>query len=211
MKSNHIFDIYSIEEDLNKQGYKNIAGCDEAGRGPMAGPLVVASCVLPVGIKIPYLNDSKKVTPKKREELFKIIKDIAISYEIEVISVEDVDKLNVYQASKLGMEKTLSRLPNVDYVLTDCMDIDFDKPYLSLIKGDSKSASIASASILAKVTRDHIMNELDSQYPMYGFKKHKGYVTKLHKEMLKKYGVSKVHRKTFAPVADEIKNNNYLE
>ena len=211
MKNDHIFDIYSIEEDLYGKGYKYIAGSDEAGRGPMAGPLVVASVILPVGIKIPYLNDSKKVSPKRRELLFEEIKKVAIDIQVEIISVDEVDKLNVYQASKVGMERTLSRMENLDYALTDCMDVEINVPYTSYVKGDSKSASIASASIIAKVTRDHIMLELDKLYPMYGFSKHKGYVTKLHREALVKYGVSPVHRKTYAPVINEIENNNYLK
>lgn len=207
----HIFDIYGIEEDLVNKGYKYIAGCDEAGRGPMAGPLVVAGVILPNGIKIPYLNDSKKVSPKRRDLLYDEIMKIAIDVQVIVISVEDVDRENVYMASKHGMEKAIKGLKKVDYALTDCMDVDVNCPYLSLVKGDSKSASIASASIIAKVTRDRIMEELDKEYPMYGFKKHKGYVTKLHREMLSKCGVSPVHRKTYAPVINEIEKNNYLK
>ena len=206
----HYFDIYGIEEKLNKNGYKLICGCDEAGRGPMAGPLVAAGCILPPGLKIPYLNDSKKVSPKKRDELFDYIKRVAISYHIEVVSVEDVDKYDVYHASKRAMERCIDAL-NCDYVLTDAMPVDSLIPYESIIKGDSKSASIASASILAKVTRDRLMLELDKIYPMYEFKKHKGYVTKLHQERLKEYGVSPVHRKTFAPVAKEIEKGNFLK
>lgn len=206
----HYYDIYGIEEELNKQGYELICGCDEAGRGPMAGPLVAAGCVLPKGIKIPYLNDSKKVSPKKRDELFDLIKKVAISYHIEVVSVSDVDKYDVYHASKMAMEKCVKTL-NCDYVLTDAMPVDIIKPYQSIIKGDSKSCSIAAASILAKVTRDRIMEELDKEYPMYGFIKHKGYVTKLHREMLEKYGVSPVHRKSFAPVSIEINKGNFLK
>lgn len=214
MKNNnkdHLFDIYGIEEALASKGYKYIAGCDEAGRGPMAGPLVVAGCILPIGIKIPYCNDSKKVSPKRREELFDYIKEIAIDYYIDIISVEDVDRLDPYHASKLGMENCINHLKKVDYVLTDAMKIDTMVPYESIIKGDSKSVSIASASILAKVTRDRIMDELDKIYPMYGFSKHKGYVTKLHRENLIKYGVSPIHRKSYAPVAIEIEKENYLK
>lgn len=196
-----IKDIYGYEEDLASKGYKYIAGCDEAGRGPMAGPLVAASVILPIGYKLDKLDDSKKLTKKVRDELFDIINRDAIEVNVEVISVSDVDKLNVYSASKLAMTRCVERFKvPVDYVLTDCMPLDIDIPVLSLVKGDSKSASIAAASVIAKVTRDRIMDELDKEYPMYGFKKHKGYVTKYHLEMLEKYGVSDVHRKSFAPV-----------
>lgn len=195
-----IQDIYKYEEELNKQGYKYICGCDEAGRGPMAGPLVASGVILPVGYKLDYLYDSKKLTPKKRDELFDIIKKDALYYEIEVISVEDVDRLNVYEASKLAMTRCVERMKMTDYVLTDCMNLDVDIPVLSLVKGDQKSGSIAAASILAKVTRDRIMEDLDKIYPQYEFKKHKGYVTKRHLELLEKYGVCPIHRKSFAPV-----------
>ena len=195
-----IKDIYNIEEGLYKKGYKYIAGCDEAGRGPMAGPLVAAAVVLPVGYRLDGLDDSKKLTAKKREELFAIIMRDALEVEYEVISPKDVDKLNPLEASRLAMERSLSRLKNLDYVLTDCMDVKTTVPYESYIHGDALSASIAAASIIAKVTRDHLMIELDKKYPMYEFAKHKGYVTKRHLELLEKYGVSDVHRKSYAPV-----------
>ena len=147
------------------------------------------------------MDDSKKLTPKVRDELFDIIMRDALEVKVSIISVEDVDRENVYQASKRGMtECVLGFYLPVDYVLTDCMKLDIDIEVLDLVKGDSKSASIAAASIIAKVTRDRIMDELDEKYPMYGFKKHKGYVTKLHLEMLEKYGVSEVHRRSFGPV-----------
>lgn len=196
-----IKDIYSYEDELTKKGYKYIAGTDEAGRGPMAGPLVVAAVILPIGYRLDKLDDSKKLTPKTRDELYDIIMRDALEVKVEIISVEDVDKLNVYMASKKGMTDCVLKfkLP-VDFVLTDCMKLDIEIPFLDLVKGDSKSASIAAASIIAKVTRDRIMDKLDEEYPQYGFKKHKGYVTKYHLEMLEKYGVSDVHRKSFAPV-----------
>lgn len=196
-----IKDIYSYEDELTKKGYKYIAGTDEAGRGPMAGPLVVAAVILPIGYRLDKLDDSKKLTPKTRDELYDIIMRDALEVKVEIISVEDVDKLNVYMASKKGMTDCVLKfkLP-VDFVLTDCMKLDIEIPFLDLVKGDSKSASIAAASIIAKVTRDRIMDKLDEEYPQYGFKKHKGYVTKYHLEMLEKYGVSDVHRKSFTPV-----------
>ncbi len=196
-----IKDIYSYEDELTKKGYKYIAGTDEAGRGPMAGPLVVAAVILPNGYRLDKLDDSKKLTSKTRDELYDIIMRDALEVKVEIISVEDVDKLNVYMASKKGMTDCVLKfkLP-VDFVLTDCMKLDIEIPFLDLVKGDSKSASIAAASIIAKVTRDRIMDKLDEEYPQYGFKKHKGYVTKYHLEMLEKYGVSDVHRKSFTPV-----------
>ena len=196
-----IKDIYSYEDELTKKGYKYIAGTDEAGRGPMAGPLVVAAVILPIGYRLDKLDDSKKLTPKTRDELYDIIMRDALEVKVEIISVEDVDKLNVYMASKKGMTDCVLKfkLP-VDFVLTDCMKLDIEIPFLDLVKGDSKSASIAAASIIAKVIRDRIMDKLDEEYPQYGFKKHKGYVTKYHLEMLEKYGVSDVHRKSFTPV-----------
>lgn len=196
-----IKDIYSYEDELTKKGYKYIAGTDEAGRGPMAGPLVVAAVILPNGYRLDKLDDSKKLTSKTRDELYDIIMRDALEVKVEIISVEDVDKLNVYMASKKGMTDCVLKfkLP-VDFVLTDCMKLDIEIPFLDLVKGDSKSASIAAASIIAKVTRDRIMDKLDEEYPQYGFKKHKGYVTKYHLEMLEKCGVSDVHRKSFTPV-----------
>ena len=196
-----IKDIYSYEDELTKKGSKYIAGTDEAGRGPMAGPLVVAAVILPNGYRLDKLDDSKKLTSKTRDELYDIIMRDALEVKVEIISVEDVDKFNVYMASKKGMTDCVLKfkLP-VDFVLTDCMKLDIEIPFLDLVKGDSKSASIAAASIIAKVTRDRIMDKLDEEYPQYGFKKHKGYVTKYHLEMLEKYGVSDVHRKSFTPV-----------
>lgn len=207
------YDMYEYENKLKKEGYKYIAGTDEVGRGPMAGPLVVAAVILPDDFIIEGLNDSKKLTPKRKEELSKIIKEKAIDYEITYIDVDEVDKLNVYEASRQGMIRSIRNMHHkVDYVLTDAMPIDFEYPVTSIIKGDMKSASIAAASIIAKVDRDHFMEELDKEYPMYGFKNHKGYVTKKHLEAIDKYGVCKYHRRSFAPVQkillrDEQNNN----
>ncbi|HNZ78098.1 MAG TPA: ribonuclease HII [Bacilli bacterium] len=201
-----MIDLYEYENSLVATGYRNIVGVDEAGRGPMAGPLVVAACLLPLDDKIIGLNDSKKLTPKKREELYNIIKEKAIEYHIEVIDVGEVDKLNVYKASKWGMEQCIKQFKTpIDYVLSDAMPLDIDLEYLAIVKGDAKSASIAAASILAKVTRDHIMIDFDEVYPQYGFKKHKGYITKEHKSALEKYGVCPLHRRSFAPVIEAIR------
>lgn len=209
MKVENEINLYQYEEELYSKGYKYIAGCDEAGRGPMAGPLVAASVVLPVGYKLPGVNDSKKLTPKKRDQLFDIIYRDALEVEVCIMSVEDVDKYNVYTGSKMAMTTCVNNFKVApDFVLTDCMPLEEIEAkgieVLSIVKGDAKSATIAAASIIAKVTRDRIMDKLDEKYPEYGFKKHKGYVTKLHLEMLDKYGVSDVHRKTFAPVANRL-------
>ncbi|MDD3348255.1 MAG: ribonuclease HII [Bacilli bacterium] len=196
-----MIDLYEYENNLAAKGYQYIVGTDEAGRGPMAGPLVVAACLLPINHKILGLNDSKKLSPKKREALYEIIVKEAREYHIEIIDVGEVDRLNVYQASKWGMEQCINQfqLP-IDYVLSDAMPLDIEPEYLAIIKGDAKSASIAAASILAKVTRDRIMIDLDTSYPQYGFKKHKGYVTRQHLLALNEYGICPIHRRSFAPV-----------
>ena len=201
-------DMLKYEKELYDQGIELIAGTDEVGRGPMAGPLVVACVILSEDEIIEGLNDTKKLTEKKREQLAKIIKEKAIEYQIQYMSVEEVDELNVYEASRQAMIRCIRKMKHkVDYVLSDAMPIDFEYPCLSIIKGDSKSASIAAASIIAKVERDHYMVELDKEFPMYGFKKHKGYVTKAHLEAIKEYGVCEHHRKSFAPVKEIIERD----
>ncbi len=200
-------DMLAFEKTLWEEGYEYIAGCDEVGRGPMAGPLVVAAVILPKeGIE--GLNDSKKLSAKKREELSKIIKEKALDYAITYIDVDEVDYLNVYQASKKAMIESIRKLKKVDYVLSDAMPIEFEYPVKDIIKGDSKSASIAAASIIAKVERDHYMDELALKYPVYGFEKHKGYVTKYHLAAIEKYGVIDEHRKSFAPVQKVLAQKN---
>ena len=191
---------YEYEEKYYQAGYDYIIGLDEAGRGPMAGELVVAGVVFPKEFYDERINDSKQLSAKKREVLYDLIIENALYYDIEIISVADVDRLNVYQASKQGMEKCLELLKKEKmFVLTDAMPIDYPD-HLSIIKGDAKSISIAGASILAKVTRDRLMEAYALEYPEYGFEKHKGYVTKAHKEALGKYGVCPIHRKSFGPV-----------
>lgn len=196
-------DIYEIEESLHNQGYANIVGCDEVGRGPMAGPLVACGVILPRGLKIEGINDSKKLTAKKREELYNIIMKEAIEVVVRFVDVETVDNINVYQASKQAMTYCVKNMKNkVDYVLTDAMKLDIDIPVMDIIKGDMKCAAIAAASIVAKVERDRYMDELDKEFPQYGFKKNKGYVTKFHKEAIEKYGLTIHHRKSFKPVSN---------
>lgn len=186
------------ENEARAAGYSRILGVDEAGRGPMAGPLVVGGVIFPEDFYDERINDSKKLTEKKREALYDLIIENALAYQIEVLSVEEVDTLNVYEASRTGMKRIVESL-EPDFTLSDAMPLG-DIPHLSIIKGDAKSLSIGAASILAKVTRDRIMKEYGKQYPEYGFEKHKGYVTKAHKEALEEYGVTPIHRKSFAPV-----------
>ena len=195
----------AYEQNAYEAGYKHIIGLDEAGRGPMAGPLVVAGVIFPEGYYDERINDSKKLTEKKREALFDVIKEHALAYYIQIMSVEEVDELNVYQASKEGMIRCIEKIDvKPDFALTDAMPIGSVLPHEAIVKGDGKSISIGAASILAKVTRDHIMIEYAKQYPEYGFEKHKGYPTKAHKEALQKYGVTPIHRKSFGPVQEAL-------
>ena len=198
--------MYDFENDLLSKGHKYIAGCDEVGRGPLAGPLVAAAVILDPLNKIEGLNDSKKLSEKKRIILSKEIIEKAIAYKITYIYPKEIDKINVYQASKKAMIISINALSvTPTFVLSDAMPLkEIDIPYLSIIKGDSKSASIAAASIIAKVERDNYMIELSNKYPEYGFDKHKGYPTKMHLEALKKYGVLDVYRKSYKPVNDLI-------
>ena len=178
---------YEYEEKYYQAGYDYIIGLDEAGRGPMAGELVVAGVIFPKGYYDERINDSKQLSSKKRDFLYNLIIENALFYNIEIISVEDVDRLNVYQASKKGMEKCVEVLKQENmFALSDAMPINY-QDHLAIIKGDAKSISIAAASILAKVTRDRLMVSHALQYPEYGFEKHKGYVTKAHKEALEKF------------------------
>ncbi len=193
--------LYEYEIDLNKKGYTLIAGCDEAGRGPMAGPLVASAVILPKGLFIELLNDSKKVSKKNREKLFDIITEKALSYSITFIDVEAVDYLNVYKASQKAMIESINNLKvKPEIVLSDAMPLDISVKCIPIIHGDSLSSNIAAASILAKVSRDRYMEKMATIYPEYGFDKHKGYVTKLHLETLKEFGPCEIHRKSFAPV-----------
>ena len=174
-------------------------GIDEAGRGPLAGPLVVAGVVFPLNYDSKEIYDSKRLTVAKREELYNRIIADAVHFEIKVVSVAEVDSLNIYQATKKAtMEIAINA--NVTVVLTDAMPLDIDVETISLVKGDQKSCSIAAGSILAKVTRDRIMAEYDKQFPNYGFAKHKGYATAMHLAALEKYGPTAIHRFSYAPV-----------
>lgn len=193
-------DLLQYEKDLYKKGYNLIAGCDEAGRGPLCGPVVCAAVILPKNYHLEGLTDSKKLTEKKREEFFEIIKKDAIAYHISIIDNKKIDEINILEASRLGMILSVDNLSvKPDFIITDAMDLRKDN-CLPIIKGDAKSITIAAASVLAKVTRDHIMYELDEKYPEYELKKHKGYPTKRHLELIEKYGIKDFYRLTYKPV-----------
>ncbi len=190
---------YSIEQELSLRGYKNICGVDEAGRGPLCGPVVAAACILPDGLFIEGLNDSKKLTEKKREALFDIICESAVAYCIAEASVEEINELNILEADLLAMRRAIDGLSvKADFAIIDGnIARDFQIPAMAVVKGDSRSMNIAAASILAKVTRDRMCIDLDRQYPQYEIAKHKGYGTKVHMEALRKYGPSPIHREKF--------------
>lgn len=208
------YNLYEYENDLHNKGYKYIAGCDEAGRGPLYGPVVAACCVLPEDFKLEGLTDSKQLTEKRREKYIDYIKENAIAYGIGIVSAEEIDEINIYEASRKAMLIALSEVRkkiDVDYVITDAMPIDIDIESLPIIKGDAKSITIAAASVIAKVTRDRMMIELDSKYPEYGFKKHKGYPTKAHIEAINNYGLIEGYRKTYGPVKEVLEKENIHE
>lgn len=191
--------MWDIEHTKMKEGFKIIAGVDEAGRGPLAGPVCVAAVILPTDCYFEKINDSKKLTEKQKDRLFDEIKEKAVAYNIVLIDNNEIDRLNILNATFKGMCESVAGLSvKPDFVLIDGNRIKgMETPHECVVKGDSKSISIAAASILAKVTRDRYMLELAKNYPQYQFEKHKGYPTALHYEMLKKYGASDIHRKSF--------------
>ena len=191
--------MWEIENSLYSNGFKIICGVDEAGRGPLAGPVCAAAVILPKGLVIPGLTDSKKLTDKKRRELFPVIKEQAIAYGIGLASHEEIDEINILQATYLAMERALAQLTvKPDIAMIDGNRAkDFGLPVRTVVKGDSLSMNIAAASILAKVTRDDLMLEMAEKYPEYSFEVHKGYGTKAHYEALRQHGASAIHRKTF--------------
>ena len=204
--------MYEFENNLYQLGYKRIAGTDEVGRGPLAGPLVCAAVILDPDITIYGLNDSKKLTEAKRIKAAEEIKKYAIAYSIVYIFEEEIDQLNIYQASKKGMIDALNDLEeDFDFVLSDAMPLGDEIPHEAIIKGDAKSASIAAASIIAKVSRDHYMEEMALKYPQYGFEHHKGYPTKQHLDAIEQYGICPIHRKTYKPIKDKLMNQLKLE
>lgn len=207
MKTN--YNLYENENRLHSKGYKVIVGTDEAGRGPLFGPVVAAACALNEDFKLEGLTDSKQLTEKKREKYFDYIKENAIAYGIGIVSAKEIDEINIYEASRKAMMiaiKELSKKIKPEYVLSDAMPLpELKIPYEAIIKGDAKSISIAAASVLAKVTRDHMMYEEDKKHPEYGFKNHKGYPTKKHIEAINKYGIIDGYRCTYGPVAELLK------
>ena len=201
-------DLYKYEKELIKKGVKLIAGVDEVGRGPLVGPVVTAAVILPLDYKLEGLTDSKKLSEKKRDNFYDIIMHDAISIGIGIKDNNIIDKVNIYEATKLAMYDAINNL-NVkpEHVLIDAMPLDLSIPNTSIIKGDAKSLSIAAASVIAKVTRDRMLYDLDKEYPMYNYKKNKGYPTKEHIDAINKYGINKHYRKTYGPVKDYLEKN----
>ncbi len=203
-------DNWKYEKELFNQGINIIGGVDEVGRGPLNGPVVAACVVLPKDFKLEGLTDSKKITEKKREEYYEYIIKNSI-YGVGEASNLEIDELNILEATKVAMKRAIDKVNEqikLDYVLIDGnMKFDFDYNYKSIVKGDMLSISISAASIIAKVTRDRMMIELDKKYPMYGYKKHKGYPTKQHLDAIKKYGLIDGYRKTYGPVKDLLDSN----
>jgi ribonuclease HII len=199
MKQPEYVDRWSIERECYAQGWNLICGADEAGAGPLAGAVYAAAVILPEDYDLPWLNDSKKVTEKRREVLFDKIKEQAIAWAVATASEQEIDEINILNARMLAMNRAIHQLnPAPDFALIDGnRSVGITIPNRTVVKGDSLSASIAAASILAKVSRDRYMLEMAEQYPQYQFEKHKGYPTKLHYERLREYGPCPIHRKTF--------------
>lgn len=205
-------DLWAYEKELYKDEIKFIGGVDEVGRGPLVGNVVTACVVLPNDFELEGLTDSKKLSEKKRDKYYDYIIENAIAYGIGKCSPDEIDKYNILEATKIAMKRAIDEVKKqikLEYVLIDGnMKFDLDIPYKSIVKGDSKSISIAAASVIAKVTRDHEMYELDKKYPMYEFKSHKGYPTKKHIEAINKYGLIEGYRKTYGPVKEVIESEN---
>ena len=202
-------DLLKREKKLYSLGYKLICGCDEAGRGPLCGPVVAASVILPINYELEGLNDSKQLSEKKREMFFPIIVRDAIAYGVGVVDAKTIDEINIYEASRLAMKKAIESMKiKPDYILTDAMPIpNYNVEVEPIIHGDRLSLSIAAASVIAKVTRDHIMYEMDKKYPYLELAKHKGYPTKRHIELLNIYGPNEEYRYTYKPVMECSKGN----
>ena len=199
-------DLLDYERDLYKDNIKLIAGVDEVGRGPLCGPVVAAACILKENYYLEGLNDSKKLSEKKRDKLFDVLIDECVAYGIGIVEPKRIDEINILEASKEAMKIAISNLSvKPEHVLIDAVKLDLDIPSTPIIKGDAKSASIAAASVIAKVTRDRMMYDLDKEYPEYGFASHKGYPTKKHIEAVKEHGVLDFYRFTFSPISEIIK------
>lgn len=196
-------DLYKYENELYEKGFHYIGGVDEVGRGPLIGSVVAACVILPSDFVLEGLTDSKKLSEKKRDEFYKVINEKAIAIGIGIVNEKVIDEVNIYEATKIAMKEAISNLKiKPDHVLIDAMPLDIDIPTTSIIKGDAKSITIAAASVIAKVTRDKMMYELDKIYPMYDLAHNKGYGTKKHIEAIKEYGICKYHRLSFKPVSD---------
>ena len=204
-------DNYKYEKELNEKGITLIAGVDEVGRGPLIGPVVAAAVILPKDYHLEGLTDSKKLSEKKREYFYEIIKKEAISIGIGIVDEKKIDEINIYEATKVAMKEAINNLDvKPEHILIDAMPLDLDIPTTSIIKGDLLSITISAASVIAKVTRDHMLYVIDKEYPMYDLKNNKGYGTKKHIEAIKKYGITKYHRLSYKPVSDyknKINNN----
>lgn len=199
----NINDNYMYERELREKGIKFIAGVDEVGRGPLVGPVVAACVVLPDKFNLDGLTDSKKLSEKKRDSFFDEIKRQALGIGIGIIDEKKIDEVNIYEATKLAMKMAISECNKqikIEHVLIDAMPLELDIPTTSIIKGDLKSITISAASVIAKVTRDRMLYELDLKYPMYDFKNNKGYPTKKHLEAIAKYGIIPEHRRSYGPV-----------
>lgn len=204
--------MLEYENELYEKGIELICGIDEVGRGPLLGPVVTAAVILPKGYYHPDIKDSKTLSEKKREKLYDIIMSDAISIGIGIVDEKEIDKINIYEATKVAMKMAIDNLDvKPEYVLIDAMKLDIDIPSMSIIKGDAKSESIAAASIIAKVTRDRMIEAIDIEYPMYDLKNNKGYGTKKHIEAIKKYGPCKYHRYSYSPVSENIKNETLVK
>ena len=201
--------MLEYENNLYNEGVTLIAGVDEVGRGPLIGPVVACACILPVNFYHKDIKDSKKLSEKKREEMYKIIKENAISIGLGIVSEKVIDEVNIYEATKIAMKEAIKNL-NItpEHVLIDAMKLELNIPSTSIIKGDAKSESIAAASIIAKVTRDHMLDEMDKEYPMYDLTNNKGYGTKKHLEALQTYGPCKYHRVSYSPVRNALNEKN---
>ena len=203
MKTKRTEDLRSFEKQLWKEGFQYIVGTDEAGRGPLVGPVVAGAVILPVNYNLKGLTDSKKLSEKKRNEYFHIIQKDAIAVGVGIIEAKEIDEINIYEASRKAMKEAILNLKiKPEYILSDAMPLQMEIPCIPIVHGDAKSISIAAASVIAKVTRDKIMYELDLKYPEYEFKNHKGYPTKKHVELLQKYGPLENYRFTYKPVRD---------
>ena len=200
-------DLFEFEGKASHQGFKNIAGIDEAGRGPLAGPVVAAAVIFPSKVNIPGLNDSKKLSANKREELFPKIQEISVAFGLAVVDQKVIDKINILQAARLAMKQaveTLKITPGL-LLIDGNQKIDSTLNQWAIVKGDSRSLSIAAASVLAKVTRDRIMDGYHKLYPQYEFNRHKGYGTRLHRNLIQEHGPCPIHRSTFKGVSEYIK------